>query len=1026
MSDLMAPYSFSSLLHWIFDELKKHNSIFAIPQNFFYKSNTKSHTTIFGELLDNPVGVAAGPHTQMAQNIITSYLTGARFIELKTVQVLDSIEIEKPCIDANDEGYNVEWSQELDVEQSFDEYLKSWLLIHLLKEYLSIQQNGRGFVFNMSVGYDLDGIKSNKVDKFIEMMRNSSLSKNFDKYLDILKNYLTNENPIDWDEKKIDSFIDGISSALSNSVTLSTMHGCPFDEIESIVEHLVMEKGLHTYVKLNPTLLGFDRVKEILRNTGYEYIDLDRASFDNDLQMEDAIPMLNHLDKFSKKHNKNLGLKLSNTLGVKNFKESLPGTDMYMSGRTLFPLTINLAALLTNKLEGRIPISFSGGASALNTNQILQTGIYPVTLVTELLKPGGYFRLKYIAENLDVSIPNKLNVQKLNELAEESLQTEFYHKSFRDIDKIKLDRTLPKFDCYLAPCQIACPIGQDVPQYIQLIENGKYEEAFDLITTKNPLPHITGYICDHQCEFYCTRWDYDQPLNIRELKRVAAENGYRRNDLDIKGIQNNAPVAVIGAGPSGLSAAYFLAKKGFPVTVFEKEAKAGGVVQNVIPNFRLPDSAIQNDVEFIKSFGVKFEFNSSPDLTIKDLRNDGFKYFYISIGAELPKQLSLKDGNDKVFNAVEFLRDLRKGKEYDLGRKVTVIGGGNSAMDGARAAVRSEGVEEVTILYRRTKEFMPADKEEYEAALNDGVKFKELLLPVEYKDNSLKCQVMQLGEKDSDGRRKVIPVENSFEEFHADSIISAIGEEIDKNYLRKFGLPNDVRQVKINPEFNKTSLANVFMGGDALRGPATVVEAIADAQKAVNGILRKEGIQKNAEEQEKPEQFQVAEYTSRKGKIDFKHTTSYIKEASRCLGCDTICNKCVDVCPNRANIPITMNGGFKDTYQILHVDDLCNECGNCETFCPYTAAPYKEKFTLFGSYETFINSENEGFVFLKETNKGGLEIMVRADGMTSSLRYFPKDNKFESNDDDLGEDLNHGNLKSLIAKVHKDYNFLVK
>ncbi|PKL81770.1 MAG: putative selenate reductase subunit YgfK, partial [Ignavibacteriae bacterium HGW-Ignavibacteriae-3] len=605
MSDKMQPIPFGQMANWILEEYTRHKTIFGIPSSKFYSAKNNNDDKIFGESLDTPVGPAAGPHTQLCQNLISAYLTGGRFFELKTVQKLDNLEIEKPCIDANDEGYNVEWSQELSLDDSYAEYIKAWILIHLLKNIFDLSGYERGFLFNMSVGYDLDGIKSEKMDRFIEELKDATNNQVFKSCKSILCGMLREKSIIDLMGKnlgitkiKLDSLaekIENISPFISNSVTLSTMHGCPPEDIEAIVKHLIQQKNLHTYVKLNPTLLGYDFVNSTLNKLGYRYIQLERSSFDHDLQYRDAIPMLNRLRSFASAYNRVFGIKLSNTLGVKNTSHVMPGNDMYMSGRALFPLTINLAYKLASEFNGGINISYSGGANNNNIQEIIQTGITPITFATDLLKPGGYLRLLQIAETAEKNYVknkrgDKINLAALNTLAEVSLSERNYSKEKREIKSIKIQKSLPQFDCFIAPCQEACPIHQDVAAYIKLVEQKRYDEAYELIVSKNPLPHITGYICDHKCMYHCTRWDYDDPVLIRDLKKEAAENGYRvyltRFNFDFLKIQNNIRVAVIGAGPSGLSAAYFLAKAGFDVTIFEREMNAGGIVQNVLPKFR--------------------------------------------------------------------------------------------------------------------------------------------------------------------------------------------------------------------------------------------------------------------------------------------------------------------------------------------------------------------------------------------------------------------------------------------------------
>ncbi|NNG28231.1 MAG: putative selenate reductase subunit YgfK, partial [Ignavibacteriaceae bacterium] len=851
MPDKMRPIPFTQMLEWIFKEYKFKQSIFEIPSVKFFNNDKTPRIKIFNEELDLPIGPAAGPHTQLAQNIVSSYLVGGRFFELKTVQKLDKLEIEKPCIDMLDEGYNTEWSQELTLEESYDEYLKAWFIVHMLKEVFGLSSNdGRGFIFNMSVGYDLEGIKTERMDKFINGLKNASEHSLFSQYKDELISFLKQNGKTFFNEQLIES-TDNISPNISNSVTLSTMHGCPSEDIEQIISYLLTEKNLHTYVKLNPTLLGYNFVIDTLNTLGYDYIELNSESFSNDLQIDDAVEMLKRLKTISKNNNKSFGVKLSNTLGVTNNKNLLADKEMYMSGRSLFPLTINLAYNLAKEFYGELDISFSGGAVAANINEILTTGIYPVTMVTDLLKPGGYYRLRQIADKtseLD-HISESLNLEALKELADNSLNDLKYKKDKREVESIKVPESLNKFDCYIAPCRQACPIHQDVTGYIKLVEEKKYVEALELIYSQNPLPHITGYICDHQCQFNCTRWDYDEPILIRELKKEATQKGY---DNYIKKFESyhfpeykNINAAIIGAGPSGLSAAYFLTKVGIDVTVFEKEKSAGGIVNNVLPKFRLPQDAIEKDIDLIKKLGVKFKFGVDENFSIKSMKYSSFRYIYVAIGAEKPNTIKLEGKQKKILNAIEFLKRFRNNEKVKLGKNVAVIGGGNSAMDGARAAKRIEGVENVYIIYRRTKKYMPADLEEFDEALNEGVIFRELLSPTKFNDGNLALQKMQLSDFGSDGRRKVTPLKNEFETIQIDTIISAIGEQVDFDILLKNNLLNEGEsKIPTNELTNETNIENVFIGGDALHGPSTVVEAIADGRKAAEAIIEREKLNK--------------------------------------------------------------------------------------------------------------------------------------------------------------------------------------
>jgi putative selenate reductase len=1014
MPEIMKPVLLKNLLNWIFIEWKKYSSIFGIKSTNFYRIESQTGFDFFGNYMETPVGPAAGPHTQMTQNIIAAYLTGGRFFELKTVQKIDELKIDRPCIDAEDEGYNVEWSQELKLEQSYDEYLKAWLLLHFIKKCFALSKKlESGFIFNMSVGYDLDGIKTERMDRFIEHLKNAELSGQFDEYKKIIIDHIKKE--LNSDVGLIND-IENISPFISNSVTLSTMHGCPPNEIESIVKYLIKEKGLNTYVKLNPTLLGYDFVKSTLENLGYKKVFLDKHSFENDLQWNDAISMLHRLKAFAKENEKEFGIKLSNTLAVKNKKQRMPGNEMYMSGRALFPLTINLASKIAEQFNGVINISFSGGASINNIKSIIETGIKPVTIATELLKPGGYNRLYQIAESIgNYKFDNdlKINLDNLCLLASDSLTKDYYRKEKRVVESIKVPDKLDTFDCFIAPCKAACPINQDVPEYIRLVGDEKYEEALQLITDKNPLPHITGYVCDHQCMYHCTRIDYDEAVRIRDLKKEAALSGYNNfmKNLSVAETNNKIKVAVVGAGPSGLSAAYFLAKSGFDVTVLEKNMNAGGIVRNVLPQFRLPQSAIDNDIKFIEQFGVRFFFGVSELFSVSRLKEEGYKYIYIAIGAEKSNELNITSDKE-ILHAISFLWDYNQNTKISLGKNVAVIGGGNSAMDSARAAIRCEEVENVYLLYRRTREYMPADREEYEAALSDGVIFKELLVPYDFTNGRLICQKMKLSEPEADGRRSVIPIDGEFEEFDIDTVISAIGESVDTEILATNKISIVENEAKVNPFTNETSIENVFIGGDALKGPATVVEAIADGRKAADAIIKKENLHYHSIEIDRFSKANISHLNSLKGRIDWSKV-EMTDEASRCLSCNTICNKCVDVCPNRANVEIVIDHpAFRDANQILHINSLCNECGNCETFCPHEGAPYKNKFTLFASLEDFNVSNNDGFVVLKE----GVNYMItaRINSEIIKLEDLRKNNEILSRQHFM-----------LIKSVVENYSFLI-
>lgn len=962
MSDKMRSISFEKMLTWITTELKEKESIFGIHKNKFYKNNSGKSIELFGEKLASPLGPAAGPNSQLTQNIIAAYLTGCRFIELKTVQIIDGedLPVSKPCIHAEDEGYNVEWSTELKVTEAYDEYVKAWFLLHVLMKELKLSDE-RDFMFNMSVGYDLEGIKSPKINTYIEGMRNASNTKVWNKCRETIIsniNLFSNFNRED---------LDKISPVICPSITLSTLHGCPPQEIERIANYLLKEKNLHTFIKMNPTLLGEKFVRDIFDEMGYDYVVLNGHHFINDLQYNDAVAMLKRLKAVAKAQKLEIGVKLTNTLPVKIVNNELPGEEMYMSGRSLFPLSISLASKLAKELDGDLQISYSGGTDFFNVDRILATGIQPVTFATSILKPGGYERITQMAGKVEDQLKGAfsgINIEMLANLAKEASKNKHHLKEFRTVGSRKISSELPTYDCSIAPCTEGCPIKQQIPEYVALVGEKKYDEAFSIIAKDNTSPAITGTICNHNCQYKCTRLDYDQAILIRDMKNAAvlkAEDKYIEN-IKPAVIISKKKVAVIGAGPAGIATALFLRRNGIDVTVVDRKEKPYGIVEYVIPEFRISSEMIKKDFELAKRQGIKFEFGINENLRIDELKKN-YEYVVLAIGAWKPGQVSLKEGGEKAINAISFLEKHKSNKEnITLGKHVCVIGGGDVAMDAARAAKKIPGVETVSIVYRRTKKYMPASSEELQSAVSDGILFRELLSPIAIKDNKLVCEEMTLGDRDTLGRRSPVATGKTVI-LDADTVIAAVGEKVDSELMTKNGVEVDSKgfpKVSIDCE---TSIPNVYVAGDAKKGPSTIVKAIADGKTVANSILAKEGIK--ADFQKKVLSVNEEELYSRKGIL--KDPDCLEKEHERCLSCSNICELCVDVCPNRANMFIKAEGEFASSHQVIHLDGMCNECGNCGIFCPHKGNPYKDKVTVFWTEEDFKNSTNKGFLVLDKT-----------------------------------------------------------
>lgn len=964
MSDKMRLIPFEKMLTWISKELKEKGTIFGIHENKFYRNKSGKSIELFGEKLASPLGPAAGPNSQLTQNIVAAYLTGCRFIELKTVQIIDGedLPVAKPCIRAEDECYNCEWSTELRVPEAYDEYIKAWFLLHILMKELNLSEE-RDFAFNMSVGYDLEGIKSPKVNAYIDGMRNASNTAIWKECREVI---LAN----------MDSFknftkedLDKISPVVCNSITESTLHGCPPEEIERIATYLLKEKSLNTFIKMNPTLLGEKFVRDTFDAMGYDYVVLNPHHFENDLQYPDAVAMLKRLKVVASELNLQIGVKLTNTLPVKVENGELPSEEMYMSGRSLYPLSITLASRLAKEFDGDLQISYSGGIDYFNADKVLATGIQPVTFATTILKPGGYERITQMAEKLEGDLKGAfkgLNTEMLEKLAKEAINDKHHIKDLRTVDSRKLSDELPTYDCAVAPCTVGCPINQQIPEYVALVGDKKYDEAFSVIAKDNTSPAITGTICNHNCQYKCTRLDYDQSVSIRDMKKIAvlnAQDKYIKN-VKVSDIRSDKKVAVIGAGPAGMATALFLRRNGVDVTVMDRREKPYGVVQYVIPEFRIPSEMIAKDFELVKSQGVKFEFGVDENFDINALKKD-YDYVVLAIGAWKPGKVSLKEGSEKAVNAISFLETHKAQKgNMNLGKHVCVIGGGNVAMDAARAAKMVAGVETVSIVYRRTKKFMPADIEEIELAISEGVLVKELLSPVAIKDGKLICDEMVLGDKDATGRRSPVATGNTVE-LDADTVIVAVGEKVDSESLLRNSIELDAKGfAKIN-QACETSVSNVYVAGDMKKGPATIVKAIADGKAVAKDILAKEGLSNDFEKKVLSVDQKVI--YSRKGIL--QDPISSEKEAGRCLSCNNICELCVDVCPNRANVMIEVEGDFASSHQVVHIDGMCNECGNCGIFCPHKGNPYKDKVTAFWSEADFIDSTNKGFLVV-DKNKG--------------------------------------------------------
>ena len=996
MSDIMTPIPFDRLMNRILVE-HQEGAVFGMQK--CYRAKNLQPNTLFGRKLEGQIGPAAGPNTQLAQNIVASYYGGSRFFELKTVQKMDGRElaacVAKPCITAEDECYNCEWSTELEVPQAYAEYVKAWFACKVMaKEYDLGDPDA--FQFNISVGYDLEGIKLPKVDRFINEMKDAKDTEIFKE----CKAWLLAN--LDRFKKVTKEDVDAIQSEIINSVTVSTLHGCPPSEIEAIASYLIQEKHLHTFVKCNPTLLGYETARAILDEMGYDYIAFTDFHFKDDLQYSDAVPMLKRLQELAKSLNLNFGVKITNTFPVDVKNNELPSQEMYMSGKSLFALSMSVAKMLTRDFNGSLRISFSGGADFFNIERIVEAGIWPVTMATTLLKTGGYLRLIQMAELLEKNLAKpweKVELSLVEKMIEDAKTDKHMVKPVKPLPNRKSDKKVPLVDCYTMPCRDRCPIHQDITSYGRLVNEGKFKEALEVILDKNPLPFMTGNICTHTCQSACTRNHYETDVQIRTNKLIAARGGY---DTVLPGLKQEGAVqkkvGVIGAGPAGISAAFFLARAGVEVHVYDKDAVAGGVVANVIPGFRIPAEEIQKDVNLAKQYGAQFHLGQEVNDIDAFRKENNFDAVVVAIGAHKEAPLVLEKG--EAYNALHFLADFKaQDGKLNLGKNVVVVGAGNTAMDVARAAKRNAGVENVYLVYRRTKRYMPADQEELEEAIEEGVNFQELLAPFTHENGKLLCHRMVLSDVDASGRRSV-KESDEVVEVPCDTVIASIGEKVDGAFYEKNGIAvTDKGLPVLKKETNETSVSGVYAAGDGAFGASVIVKAIADAKLACEAILNK------TIGTDRPSETTDEKIYGKKGNL--VEPEKGLNPDKRCLACDHICENCCDVCPNRANFAIKVPG--VEMHQIIHVDYMCNECGNCETFCPYNSAPYKEKFTLFHRAEEMEDSKNDGFAFVD--NDGNA--IVRIGGEKMNYKVGDKNTKL------------FYRLAEIVDTVYNDYSYLL-
>ncbi len=528
-----------------------------------------------------------------------------------------------------------------------------------------------------------------------------------------------------------------------------------------------------------------------------------------------------------------------------------------------------------------------------------------------------------------------------------------------------------------APCQMACPAGIDIPTYLTLIGMGRDDEAIAVIRQDNPFPWVCGLVCTRPCEFMCVRGRIDRPVSIKFLKAFAAEKALsdRRYLNPPKAADKGKKVCIVGAGPGGMTAAYYLALKGYGVEVIEALPMAGGMMMVGIPRYRLPREVIDREVGMLESLGVVFRFNTrlGRDISLDELRTRGFDAFLFAIGAHKSFKLNIPGEKDypRVVEAIDFLRRVALGERRMPGRRVVVIGGGNVAIDAARTSLRL-GSEKVTIAYRRTRHEMPADEEEVEQAEEEGVHFAFLTVPVaiqgrDGKVTALRCLRAEMVERPGSQRKSPVPLEGSDFDMLVDAVIPAIGQRIDIDCISGGCDLAWTRRntIEVNLTTMETSEPGIFAVGDAVTGPATVVEAIGGGKRAAEAIDRYllgipqpknppvpvrhgrcDQIEVPASTKmilRRPEMpllnIERRRTTFQQVELGYSENTTR-EEARRCLRCDIClrCGRCVEVCRDKMQIDALQLGYFDFDHPVetdfRRTEERCILCGACASNCP--------------------------------------------------------------------------------------------
>ena len=530
----------------------------------------------------------------------------------------------------------------------------------------------------------------------------------------------------------------------------------------------------------------------------------------------------------------------------------------------------------------------------------------------------------------------------------------FSLESTREIPTGSWRHVRPVYRDKNSPCHVTCPAGEKIPDYFELVRQKKYKEAWYKILEDNPLPGVTGRVCYHPCEGQCNRAGYDGAVAIHNIERFVADKNFKNRKLPAAvEARKSEKVAVIGSGPAGLSCAYQLSRLGYRSVIYEADHEPGGMLRYGIPDYRLPKKILDKEIKDIEALGVEIMVDSKIGDNVAWSELERYDAVFVAVGATHSRKIGAPGEDLKgVYTGIDFLRELSTGNVPKVGRQVLVLGGGNTAIDAARSALRLG--KRVTVLYRRTRVEMPAVPEEIEEAEKEGVHFEFLVTPVKIsgskgKASEIELMKMQLGEPDESGRRRPVPVIGSNFSMRADTIISAIGEEPDLSFLPYSFLRKGIR-LFVDDE-HTTGVPGIFAGGDAATNPnGTVVNAIRAGKEAAISIheflgwrSRSNGVSHDAVKPEEVNTFyfphegrvEVPRITVQRSKTTFSEVNKTLTEeqalteAERCFTCGTClhCDVCMTFCPD---VAISKDESGEYTIDYEH----CKGCGICVNECP--------------------------------------------------------------------------------------------